>query len=67
LAGTLELVSQDVIHDINQGGREIGKAKFRAFLEHMECCYREQLEDIVVLSDLSGNGSPRNSWSSEPI
>jgi len=52
--GMLELVSQDVIHDINQGGREIGKAKFRAFLKHMERCYREQLEDIVVLSDLSG-------------
>jgi len=50
----LEMVAEDVIHDINQGGREVGKAKFRSFLGHMERCYQEQLEDIVVLSDLSG-------------
>ncbi|MBM3547186.1 MAG: isopropylmalate/homocitrate/citramalate synthase [Alphaproteobacteria bacterium] len=50
--GMVSLLSDDVAHDLNQGDREIGKAKFRAFLARMERCYREKLEDIVIL----GNG-----------
>ena len=30
----------DVAHDINQGGREIGKDAFRRFLAHMDRCSR---------------------------
>jgi steroid delta-isomerase-like uncharacterized protein len=52
--GMLELLSEDVIHDINQGGREIGKERFRMFLEHMALCYHEELEEIVVMSDPAG-------------
>ena len=51
--GMLACLSDDVAHDINQGGRQTGKAAFRAFLSHMERCYRERLEDIVVMA--SGN------------
>jgi steroid delta-isomerase-like uncharacterized protein len=48
------LLTEDVAHDINQGGRETGRAAFRAFLAHMQECYQEQLTDIVVLTDASG-------------
>lgn len=52
--GMLEALSEDVVHDINQGKREIGKSAFRAFLAHMERCYREQLRDIVVMANADG-------------
>lgn len=52
--GMLDLLSDDVAHDINQGGREIGKDKFRAFLAHMDECYREHLRDIVLMAGASG-------------
>lgn len=49
--GMLALLSDDVAHDLNQGGREIGRDAFRAFLKRMEASYKERLEDIVVLGD----------------
>jgi steroid delta-isomerase-like uncharacterized protein len=49
------LLSDDVAHDLNQGGRETGKAAFRSFMERMNRCYREELTDIVVLAEPSGN------------
>ncbi len=52
--GMLALLHEDVIHDINQGGREIGRDKFQAFLAHMNACYREQIVDLVVMSDVTG-------------
>jgi steroid delta-isomerase-like uncharacterized protein len=53
--GMLGCLSEDVVHDINQGKRETGKPAFRAFLAHMERCYREQLRDIVVMAAESGD------------
>ncbi len=50
----LSLLTDDVAHDVNQGGRETGKDAFRAFLAHMDRCYRERLADIVVMT--SGDG-----------
>jgi len=47
--GFLALLTDDVIHDINQGGREQGKTAFRRFLERMDCCYRERVVDLVVM------------------
>ncbi|MBX6373061.1 MAG: nuclear transport factor 2 family protein, partial [Acetobacteraceae bacterium] len=38
--GMLALLTEDVIHDINQGGRETGREAFAAFLAHMDRCYR---------------------------
>ncbi len=52
--GMLSFVSDDVAHDINQGGREIGREAFAAFLQRMNRCYREQLKDIVVLANVDG-------------
>ena len=51
----LALLADDVVHDINQGGREIGKEAFRRFLAHMDRCYREQLSDVVVMTSADGN------------
>lgn len=50
----LNLLTDDVKHDINQSGSETGKAAFAVFLEEMNRCYRERLTDIVVLADKSG-------------
>lgn len=53
-AGMLALLAEDVAHDINQGGREIGRDRFAAFLEIMNRHYREQLHDIVIMVDAKG-------------
>lgn len=45
----LKYVTEDVIHDINQGERRQGKDKFREFNAHMTKCYKEELKDIVVM------------------
>lgn len=49
-SGMLAVLSDDVVHDINQGARQVGKPQFAAFLKHMQACYRERLEQIVVMA-----------------
>ncbi|MDD2875744.1 MAG: nuclear transport factor 2 family protein [Acidiphilium sp.] len=51
----LDLLSADVIHDINQGAREIGRDRFAAFLDHMNISYRERLTDIVIMVSTDGS------------
>ena len=53
-AGFLALLAEDVVHDINQGGREVGREPFARFLSRMNRCYRERVEDLVVLTEPSG-------------
>jgi steroid delta-isomerase-like uncharacterized protein len=53
-AAFLALLTDDVAHDINQGGRETGKDTFNTFLDRMDRCYRERIEDLVLLADESG-------------
>jgi steroid delta-isomerase-like uncharacterized protein len=55
LTGFLDVLSEDVVHDINQGGREIGKPAFRRFLEHMNRCYDEQIVDVQVMTNQGGD------------
>jgi steroid delta-isomerase-like uncharacterized protein len=52
--GFLALLAEDVVHDINQGGREHGKHAFAAFLTRMNLCYDEQIVDLVVMTDAEG-------------
>jgi steroid delta-isomerase-like uncharacterized protein len=52
--GMLDCLSEDVAHDVNQGDRVTGKAKFAEFLNHMERCYKERLEDIVLMASEDG-------------
>lgn len=47
-------LAEDVTHDTNQGDRQLGKTAFRAFLAHMERCYKERLEDIVIMASDDG-------------
>src|SRR5437773_1888623 len=54
-AGMLALLSDDVAHDINQGGREVGKDAFRRFLGRMEASYREEIVELVVLTETTGS------------
>jgi steroid delta-isomerase-like uncharacterized protein len=51
----LDLLSDEVVHDINQGERQVGKATFAAFMDKMNRCYRERLSDIVVMQNSEGN------------
>lgn len=50
----LALLADDVVHDLNQGGRETGKDAFRRFLARMDRSYRERIEDVVVMVDAAG-------------
>ena len=50
----LALLTEDVRHDINQGGIESGVEAFRIFLQRMDRCYGEQLRDIVVMVSADG-------------
>lgn len=55
--GMCTLLAEDVIHDLNQGGREIGRAEFRRFMDRMAQSYREQLRDITVMSGPPGRAA----------
>lgn len=51
----LSLLTYDVIHDVNQGAREIGKDAFLAFMNRMNRNYKEQLVDMVIMSNDAGD------------
>ena len=48
------LLTDDVIHDINQGQREVGKPAFRQFMQRMNGAYKENLTDMSVLANAEG-------------
>lgn len=50
----LALLTDDVVHDINQGGREHGRHAFAAFLTRMHLCYDERIVDLVVMTNEDG-------------
>lgn len=50
----LALLTDDVAHDINQGGCEFGKETFRAFLQRMDRCYKEQVVELVTMASEDG-------------
>jgi len=52
--GMLACLTDDVIHDVNQGERRTGKDKFRAFNARMTHHYRERLENIAVMVSKDG-------------
>jgi steroid delta-isomerase-like uncharacterized protein len=51
----LNLLTDDVIHDINQGKREIGKDAFKQFMACMNYNYKEQLVDMVIMATPDGS------------
>ncbi len=50
----LNLLTDDVVHDINQGACQTGKDAFRSFMDHMNRCYKEQLTDMVIMGSADG-------------
>lgn len=50
----LAFLTDDVAHDLNQGGREQGREAFRAFLARMQASYSEQLQKVVVMASVDG-------------
>jgi steroid delta-isomerase-like uncharacterized protein len=54
IQGMLDCVTDDLIHDVNQGERRIGKERFHAFCARMAHHYRERLSDIVVMVSEDG-------------
>jgi steroid delta-isomerase-like uncharacterized protein len=51
----LSMLTEDVVHDINQGGRETGKRAFAAFMQRMNRCYKEEIVDLVVMASEDGS------------
>jgi len=52
--GMLRLLAPGVQHEINQGACVPGATAFAEFLSHMDRCYAEQVEDLVVMVDQNG-------------
>ncbi|MFN0042038.1 MAG: ketosteroid isomerase-related protein [Alphaproteobacteria bacterium] len=50
----LSLLDVRVAHDLNQGGREIGRTKFARFMARMNASYRERLTGIRVMASADG-------------
>ena len=50
----LALLDDNVVHGINQGGDQVGKAAFATFMDHMNRCYKETLTDIVIMENGEG-------------
>lgn len=55
MATFLSLLTDDVIHDINQGGREVGKPAFAAFMARMNRNYRETIVDLSITTNEAGD------------
>lgn len=50
----LACLTDDVAHDINQGGRQIGKAAFAAFMQRMDQAHSEELRDMTLMANIDG-------------
>ena len=50
----LACLADDVTHDINQGGREIGREKFRWFVAERARHFDERAGDVLVMVDEGG-------------
>lgn len=49
IAGMVACLSDEFVHDVNEGGRRVGKEAFGTFCAHMNETYRETLTDMVVM------------------
>lgn len=48
----IDLLSEDVIHDVNQGERTKGRSAFVNFMKEMDEFYDENLKDIAIMVNL---------------
>lgn len=57
IAGMLELLDENIAHDVNQGKSQVGRNEFEIFLNHMDNCYKEELKDIVIMTSPQGKNA----------
>ena len=50
----LALLTDDIIHDTNQGDRSVGKQVFTSFLADMDKYYDEFLDNMVIMTNADG-------------
>ena len=50
----LTVLSDDFVHDINQGEREVGKTAFARYLDRLNAHYREHIYDIEIMANKDG-------------
>ena len=55
--GMLALLTDDVAHDINETGREIGLDTFKRFLDRMSRAYQERIEGVTVMVSRDGSSA----------
>lgn len=55
LEGFLDLLTDDVIHEISQGESQQSKETFRKFLHHMNTCYDERAYNIAIMVNEDGS------------
>ncbi len=48
-------LTDDIIHDVNQGERRVGIDKFKAFNARMDHHYKERLENITIMVNDDGS------------
>lgn len=53
-ATMLDCLTDNIRHDVNQGGVRIGKGLFAQFCDHMADCYKENLTDMVIMVSEDG-------------
>ena len=49
--GMVACLTDDVAHHVNEGEIRRGTAEFRAFCQHMNRTYREELTDMVIFQN----------------
>jgi len=55
MAAFLNMLTDDIIHDVNQTGREVGKEAFSQFMDRMNAHYKEQIVDISITTNDAGD------------
>jgi steroid delta-isomerase-like uncharacterized protein len=51
----LAMLTDDVVHDINQGQREEGKEAFTKFMDRMNAHYKEEIVNISITTNEAGD------------
>lgn len=51
----LSLLTDDVVHDINQGTREVGKPAFKKFMEEVFKISDEKVKNLEIMTNGAGN------------
>lgn len=52
--GMLSCLTDDIRHDVNEGDVEIGREKFKKFLQMMDQHYSEKVKDLCLMSTEKG-------------